>query len=183
VILKGPIEAIQKVIQQAEQVADTPGKTVATVTVRPDLGLTRALFAGTRAVLDGLFTTILALYFLLVSGEIFLRSIVEVLPNFSDKRQAVDIYQQIDADISEYLVTITAMNAAVGVATALAMYLCGLGDPLLWGAVAFLLNYIPILGPLFGTGIFILAGMLSFDKLRTCFAAASPLLRPTSRRG
>jgi len=47
VILKGPIEAIQKVIQQAEQVADTPGKTVATVTVRPDLGLTRALFAGT----------------------------------------------------------------------------------------------------------------------------------------
>jgi len=49
VILKGPIEAIQKVIQQAEQVADTPGKTVATVTVRPDLGLTRALFAGTRA--------------------------------------------------------------------------------------------------------------------------------------
>jgi len=65
VILKGPIEAIQKVIQQADQVADTPGKTVATVTVRPDLGLTRALFAGTRAVLDGLFTTILALYFLL----------------------------------------------------------------------------------------------------------------------
>jgi predicted PurR-regulated permease PerM len=167
VILKGPIEAIQKVIQQAEQVADTPGKTVATVTVRPDLGLTRALFAGTRAVLDGLFTTILALYFLLVSGEIFLRSIVEVLPNFSDKRQAVDIYQQNEADIFAYLVTITAMNAAVGAAT----------------AVAFLLNYIPILGPLFGTGIFILAGMLSFDKLRTCFAAASPLLRPTSRRG
>jgi len=183
VILKGPIEAIQKVIQQAEQVADTPGKTGATVAVRRDLGLTRALFAGTRAVLDGLFTTILALYFLLVSGEIFLRRVVEVLPNFSDKRQAVDIYQQIDADISAYLVTITAMNAAVGVATALAMYLCGLGDPLLWGVVAFLLNYIPILGPLFGTGIFILAGMLSFDKLRTCFAAASPLLRPTSRRG
>jgi predicted PurR-regulated permease PerM len=165
VILEGPIEAIQKVVQQAEQVADTPGKTGATVAVRRDLGLTRALFAGTRAVLDGLFTTILALYFLLVSGEIFLRRVVEVLPNFSDKRQAVDIYQQIDADISAYLVTITAMNAAVGVATALAMYLCGLGDPLLWGAVAFLLNYIPILGPLFGTGIFILAGMLSFDSL------------------
>jgi AI-2E family transporter len=57
------------------------------------------------------------------------------------------------------------MNAAVGIGTAIAMYLCGLGDPLLWGAVAFLLNYIPILGPLFGTGIFLLAGMLSFDNL------------------
>lgn len=44
------------------------------------------------------------------------------------------------------------------------MYLCGLGDPLLWGATAFLLNYIPILGPLFGTIVFLLAGMLTFDS-------------------
>ena len=57
------------------------------------------------------------------------------------------------------------MNAAVGVATAAAMYLCGLGDPLLWGAAASLLNYVPILGPLFGTGIFLLAGMLTSDSL------------------
>ena len=78
------------------------------------------------------------LYFLLVAGEIFLRRIVEVLPNFGDKRQAVDISQQIEADISAYLLTITAMNAAVGVATGIAMYLRGLGDPLLWGAAAFL---------------------------------------------
>jgi predicted PurR-regulated permease PerM len=165
VVLKDPIEVLQKVIQQAEQVADAPGKKESTIAVRRDLGLTGALFAGTRAVLDGLFTTVLVLYFLLVAGEIFLRRIVEVLPKFSDKRQAVDISQQIESDISAYLVTITAMNAAVGVATAAAMYLCGLGDPLLWGATAFLLNYIPILGPLFGTGIFLLAGMLSFDSL------------------
>jgi hypothetical protein len=41
----------------------------------------------------------------------------------------------------------------------------GLGDPLLWGAAAFLLNYVPILGPLFGTIIFLLVGMLSFESL------------------
>ena len=142
-----------------------PGKNDSTVSVRRDFGLTGALFAGMRAVLDGLFTTVLVLYFLLVAGEIFLRRIVEVLPNFSDKRQAVDISQQIEADLSAYLLTITAMNAAVGVTTAAAMYLCGLGDPLLWGAAAFLLNYVPILGPLFGIIIFLLAGMLSFDSL------------------
>jgi predicted PurR-regulated permease PerM len=165
VVLKRPIELPQKAIQQAEHVADAPGKKDSTVSVRRDLGLTGVLFAGTRAVLDGLFTTVLVLYFLLVAGEIFLRRIVEVLPNFADKRQAVDISQQIEADISAYLLTITVMNAAVGVATGVAMYLCGLGDPLLWGAAAFLLNYVPILGPLFGTVIFLLAGMLSFDSL------------------
>jgi predicted PurR-regulated permease PerM len=93
------------------------------------------------------------LYFLLVAGDIILRRIVEILPTFGNKRQAVDISQQVEEDISAYLMTITAMNAAVGVAIAVAMYLFGLGDPLLWGATAFLLNYIPILGPLLGTVI------------------------------
>jgi predicted PurR-regulated permease PerM len=165
VVLQGPIQALQKVIQQAEQVADDPGEKGSIIAVRRDRGLTGALFAGTRAVLDGLFTTVLVLYFLLVSGDIFLRRIVEILPKFSDKRQAVEISHQIEKDLSAYLLTITAMNAAVGVATAAAMYLCGLGDPLLWGTTGFLLNYIPILGPLFGVGIFILAGMLSFESL------------------
>ena len=164
-VIKGPIEALQKVIQQAEQVADAPPSRGSIVSVRRDLGITGALFAGTRSVLDGLFTTVLVLYFLLVAGNIFLRRIVEILPTFSNKRQAVDISQQIQEDISAYLVTITAMNAAVGVTSALAMYLCGLGDPLLWGTTAFLLNYIPILGPLFGVCIFVLVGMLSFESL------------------
>lgn len=164
VVLKGPLEALQALIQQAEQATDAPGQKGA-LTVRRDLGLSGALFAGTRSVADGLFTTLLVLYFLLVSGDIFLRRIVEILPSFGEKRQAVDISQQVSQDISSYLVTITLMNAAVGVATAAAMYMCGLGDALLWGATAFLLNFVPILGPLFGTGIFLLAGMLVFDNL------------------
>ena len=164
-VMKGPIQALQKVIQQAEQVADAPPSRGSIVSVRRDLGITGALFAGTRSILDGLFTTVLVLYFLLVAGNIFLRRIVEILPTFGNKRQAVDISQQIQEDISAYLVTITAMNAAVGVTTAVAMYLCGLGDPLLWGTTAFLLNYIPILGPLFGVCIFVLVGMLSFESV------------------
>src|ERR1700676_3271956 len=135
IVLKGPIQALQKVIEQAEQVADAPPSQGSIVSVRRDLGLTGALFAGTRSALDGLFTTVLVLYFLLVAGDIFLRPLLEILPRSSNKRQAVDISQKIQEDVSAYLVTITAMNAVVGVATAAAMYLCGLGDPLLWGAV------------------------------------------------
>jgi predicted PurR-regulated permease PerM len=39
---------------------------------------------------------------------------------------------------------VTIMNAAVGIAMALTMWLTGVGDPILWGTVAFLLNYVPI---------------------------------------
>jgi hypothetical protein len=103
---------------------------------------------------------VLFLFFLLVSGDIFLHRLVEILPRFSGKRQVVEISQQIESDISAYLATITLMNAGVGIATALAMWLTGVGDPILWGTVAFLLNYVPILGPALGVSIFLLAGLL-----------------------
>ena len=118
------------------------------------------LFTGTRSFASGFFTTLLFLFFLLVAGEIFLQRLVEIMPRFSSKRQVVDIAKQIESDISAYLLTITAMNAAVGIATAAVMWLTGVGDPVLWGTTAFLLNFVPILGPLLGALIFLLAGAL-----------------------
>ena len=120
-----------------------------------------SVFADTRSLASGLFTTVMFLYFLLVAGDSFLRRLVEVLPRFASKRQAVDISQQIGHDISAYLLTITLMNALVGVATALVMWATGVGDPVLWGTVAFILNYVPILGPAAAFFIFLFAGSLT----------------------
>src|SRR5271166_2184599 len=123
-----------------------------------------SVFAGTRSFAGGLFTTVMFLYFLLVSGDSFLRRLVEVLPRFASKRQAVDISQQIGRDISAYLFTITLMNALVGAATALVMWSTGVGDPVLWGTVAFILNYVPILGPAAAIFIFLFAGSLTITS-------------------
>jgi predicted PurR-regulated permease PerM len=164
-VMKGPIQALQKVIQQAEQVADAPPSRGSIVSVRRDLGITGALFAGTRSVLDGLFTTVLVLYFLLVAGNIFLRRIVEILPTFSDKRQAVDISQQIQQDVSAYLVTITAMNAAVGVATAARCIFAALETPYCGALQLFCSTIFQFWAAFSGPCIFVLAGMLSFDSL------------------
>jgi predicted PurR-regulated permease PerM len=164
--LRAPIEAVRQFLQQAEGYvsgdASTAGPAQAS-TIGAHLWTT--LFAGTRAFVGGLFETILVLFFLLVSGDTFLRRLVEILPRFSDKRQAIEISQHIEHDISAYLITVTIMNAAVGLATALVMWLCGLGDPILWGAVAFLLNYVPILGPMIGLVTFTLAGLLTVNTL------------------
>jgi len=123
------------------------------------------LFTGTTHFASSFFETILILFFLLVSGNTFLKRTVEILPSFKDKRQAVELSQQVEENISIYLVTITVMNVAVGVATGFAMWMVGLGDPILWGVVAFFLNFVPIMGPLFGVGIFLLAGLLVLDPL------------------
>lgn len=131
--------------------------------------LESALLAGVQTFMSEFFTTFLVLFFLLVSGDTFLRRLVEVMPRFRDKRQVIDISQQVEADISSYLVTITVMNMIVGVATGLAMWSLGLENAVLWGAVAFLLNYVPILGPICGLGLFLVVGMLSLDPLWKAF--------------
>jgi predicted PurR-regulated permease PerM len=159
--LEAPFATLQSFWQQIENFAgwqesanSSAGSTLLT-----------KLFTGTRSFASGFFTTLLFLFFLLVAGDIFLQRLVEIMPRFRDKRQVVDIAKQIESDISAYLLTITIMNAAVGIATAAVMWLTGVGDPILWGTIAFLLNFVQILGPLLGALIFLLAGALVSDTL------------------
>lgn len=163
--LREPIAVVQRFLDKAQHVAEGPNTPAAVVTVQSGSSLAGTLLASTRAFAGTTFTTLLILYFLLLSGDTFLRRLVEILPRFSDKRQAVEIVQQIERDISAYLVTITLMNLAVGAATAVMAWIFGMADPLLWGAVAFVLNYVPLLGPVIGGGVLTLAGLLSFASL------------------
>ena len=162
--LREPINTLQLFFRQVEDFGETTPSPNAAVSA-PGPTLLTNLFRGTRHFASGFFTTVLFLFFLLVSGDIFLHRLVEILPRFKSKRQVVEISQQIESDVSAYLVTITIMNAAVGIAVGLAMWLTGVGDPILWGTVAFLLNYVPILGTAVGVLIFLLAGLLTHDTL------------------
>jgi predicted PurR-regulated permease PerM len=167
-----PLRAVQDVVQQVETIANgpaprTPPPRAAAQPPQPQpqpqhgSALLSALFSSTRAVAAGFFTTILVLFYLLVSGETFLRRLVEILPRFDDKRRAVEISLHVEHDVSVYLVTITIINAGVGIAAGCVMWLCGVGDPLLWGCIAFVLNYVPILGPIMGVVLFAIIGLLS----------------------
>jgi predicted PurR-regulated permease PerM len=166
-----PIAAVQKIVSRAETL--TKGTEPAPLPVAVEgTGLSQRLLDGTRSIVSGMLETVLVLFFLLLSGDTFLRRLVEVLPSFKNKRQAVEISQQIESDISAYLTTITLMNIAVGVATGTVAAFCGLGDPVLWGTVAFLLNYVPILGPTIGVAVFFLAGLISIEPLWAAFLPA-----------
>lgn len=163
-VFRQPIADLQSVSQQVEKIAEGSPTDSKSVTLTGP-GVSSFLFSGTRFMLVGLGTTVVLLFFLLVSGDLFLRRLVEILPTFSNKKQAVEISREIESNISSYLATISVMNLGVGIVTGIAAHFCGLSDPILWGTVAFLLNFVPILGPLCGVAILLLAGMLTFDPL------------------
>lgn len=170
-ILTSPLAEVEGILKRAEAAAQGPADGTPTVAVKTG-GLTDTLLVGTVNVTVGILTTILLLFFLLAAGDTFLRRVVEMLPRFKDKRQAVEIVQNIEHDVSAYLITISLINLMVGIATGTAMYFSGLEDVVLWGAVAFLLNFVPILGPMVGVGLFALVGLLSFDALGAALVPA-----------
>lgn len=151
--LNEPINTLQTFLNQVDHFVDG-GSADAKKGAGFASDIAARLFTGGTHFASSFFQTILILFFLLASGNTFLKRTVEILPSFKDKRQVVELSLDVEKNISAYLLTITAMNLAVGVATALAMWLTGLGDAVLWGTVAFLLNYVPIMGPLVGVVIF-----------------------------
>jgi len=133
--LRAPIEAVHNFLQLAEgYVTGQPQPAGSGTQPATDGSVWIALFAGSRTLVAGLLEMVLVLFFLLIAGDTFLRRLVEILPRFSDKRQAIEMLLHIEQDISAYLVTVTIMNACVGLATALVMWLCGVGDPNLVGS-------------------------------------------------
>jgi predicted PurR-regulated permease PerM len=159
--LKGPIDTVQHLMQQLDGLTGGgPGAGAVGPAVK-SASLMGAVFSGTAAATTGLLTTLLMLFYLLVSGETFLRRLVEILPRFKDKRHAVELSADIERNVSLYLLTVTCINALVGAATGGVMWLCGVANPVLWGAVAFVVNFVPILGPMVGIVIFLMASVLA----------------------
>src|SRR6185369_752314 len=99
-----PVARVNKASQEVEKITAGPGADVASVTLKgPALG--GVLFSGARTILAEFATMALLLFFLLRSGDLFLRRLVESLPTLSDKKQAVDIWREITRNISVYLLT------------------------------------------------------------------------------
>ncbi len=160
-VLRGPIDTVQGMMHQLDTLTGGPAGAGPQASAVKSASVMGAVFTGTATATAGLLTTLLMLFYLLVSGETFLRRLVEVLPRFKDKRQAVELSADIERNVSAYLLTVTCINALVGVATGLEMWVCGVANPVLWGAVAFVVNFVPILGPMVGIVIFLMASVLA----------------------
>lgn len=181
--LKKPIEEVQKATQQVEKltVLEDGDKTVEVEVKEPSL--TRTLISSTPIVLAELGVCVVLLYFLLASGDNFLRKLVRVIPRLQDKRRAVEIARRIQHDISSYLFTIALINAGLGVAVGTALYFLDMPNPALWGAMAAALNFAPYLGAIVGVVVVGMAAMLSFNDLSQAALVPAVYLGLTTLEG
>jgi predicted PurR-regulated permease PerM len=163
-VLKEPVEQMQKTEEAISKLSEVgPSRPQPIVVTQSGFG-TLILSETSNAVI-GLVATLVLLYFLLSSGDLFLRKLVTVLPRFGDKKQAVEIAQLVQGDISHYLFTITCINVVLGTAVGAALYALGMPSPALWGTMCAVLNYIPFLGHIIGFSIIGLVALMTFGEL------------------
>jgi predicted PurR-regulated permease PerM len=131
--------------------------------------ITEMFFMRTPEFIASAVLSLILLYFLLVYDQAFIAKLVKLLPTFSDKKTAVAIAHDIESQVSRYLFTITAINACLGLAVGTAVGLLGLRNPVMWGVMVALLNFIPYLGAFTGIICMTIGATLSFDSLGYAF--------------
>lgn len=127
--------------------------------------ITEIFFMRTPEFIASSVLSAILLYFLLVYDQAFIAKLVKLLPTLSDKKTAVAIAHDIELQVSRYLFTITVINACLGLAVGTAVGLLGLRNPVMWGVMVSLLNFVPYLGALTGIICMTIGALLSFDSL------------------
>jgi len=139
-------------------------KSVVPVTVSQP-SISSRIFSSTGDALIGISLMLVLLFYLLASGDRGLEKLVEIMPTFKNKRRVVQLTHAIEKSISQYLLTTTAINASLGIVIGTGMWAMGMPNPILWGVVAMLLNFLPFVGAFIGASVVFFVAVISFDSL------------------
>lgn len=161
-VLQVPLEKVGEATERVESLGRDAEDPVPVVEIR-SANLRDVILEQTPGFLFSSLLTIILVYFLLASGDRFLHEWVRSLPRLDAKRRAVEISREIEQNVSSYLATISLINLGLGIAVAVVMVLLGMPNPLLWGAMAALFNFVPYLGPLLTGVVLTLVAVLTFE--------------------
>jgi predicted PurR-regulated permease PerM len=123
------------------------------------------IFDWTGTFLVGAGETLVLLYLMLASGDLFLQKLVRVMPTMSDKKRAVEISHEIQHKISGYLFSVSLINLGLGVLVSASLFWLGVPNAAMWGSLVAVLNFVPYFGPAAGIILLGAVGLLTFDTL------------------
>jgi predicted PurR-regulated permease PerM len=161
------MEEVSKAAQKVEALTNVDGQAAQRQpqVVSREPSLMSRVMTGTQNMLIATGATLVLLFFLLASGDLFMRKLVRVLPTLTDKKKAVGLARTIQSAMAQYLFTITCINVGLGVATALLLQLLGMPNPLLWGVMVALFNFIPYVGAAVSGIVLTIVAFVTFSDL------------------
>lgn len=163
--IREPVEKIREAGEQVEKIASgDDGDSPSRQSTREEPGLGETIMDQARQFVVGGTVAVFLLYFLLALDDLFLRKLASVLPRMSQRRKAVLIARATERDLSHYVLVRTLTNIGFGVVVGFALWLIGMPNPVLWGIMAGILNYVPYLGGVVGYAVVGFAALTTFDS-------------------
>jgi predicted PurR-regulated permease PerM len=172
----GAIEQVQKAAEELQKTADeaagpnpTPRDVTRVQIEEPTINVREYLTWGSASLIGfaGQATLVLFfVFFLLASGDLFKRKLVKLAgPSFEKKKITVQILDEINRQISRFLLVRVATSIVVGVATWIAFRMVGLEQAGFWAIAAGVFNSVPYFGPVIvGSGTAVIA-FLQFGSI------------------
>lgn len=141
--LKGPLESLGAVQDQLKSILGAD----AALTVKvQDGGPVQDVALMAPALLADVLLFLAGLYFFLATRHQIRISVLSLCFSRRMRWRSAHIFRDVELKVSRFLISATLINFGVGVATAIATYALGLPSPLLWGALAMVMNFIPYVG-------------------------------------
>jgi len=105
------------------------------------------------------------LIFYLIGQQDFRRRVAMLFPEREAKLRFLRITTDIERNLTGYIGVFTIINVALGTVVALGAWAFGFPNPVIFGVVAAILNYIPYIGPGINAFILFAVGLVSFPTL------------------
>ena len=172
-----PLRAIQATALSLAHLAGTSGADSAGAAIQvvppgplQDVGWTTAHVVG------GVLTVVFLTFFLLASGSMFRRKVAYLFPGGAQRTRIKRALYEIEQHMSKYLLINTVISIGFGLATWIVLALVGVPNPILWGAVAGLLNFIPYLGAFVTVVLIGIVTLATFDGTQETVLACGGFL-------
>jgi predicted PurR-regulated permease PerM len=168
--LRNLVKPMQEANKAAENIARAAGgeNTAKPVqVVRTEVNNPYRALTATPRMIAAVLAVVLLTFFFMVYGQSLQKNAIALLPERKQQRLTVEILQSIEHEISRYVLTISLINAALGLVYAAVLHLfldVPADEALLWGTMAALLNFAPYVGPLIGMCVMLLMGFVSYDE-------------------
>jgi predicted PurR-regulated permease PerM len=141
------------------------------------------LLDATRGVLLSTLTLIILTLFLLAGGPPMLARMTSALVSDLESAHVMSVIERVRREVGRFYVTTSLINVGLALATGCLMMVCGMPNPLLWGTIAGLLNFIPYAGPATTLILLSLVAAVSFDGLAHVVYVAGSFLGLTIIEG
>jgi predicted PurR-regulated permease PerM len=130
----------------------------------------------TRGAVLSSVTVIILTLFLLAGGPAMLARMTSAFTSDLKSARILRVIENVRSEVGRFYFTTALINVGLGIATACAMMLCGMPNPLLWGTMAGILNFIPYAGSTITLIVVTIVAFVSFDDLGHVAAVAGSYL-------